>query len=173
MQQSFRRFLRRSFPSLHSRWLRLRETLITRAWYHAEERGNRKKTVEEVFTDIYAAGRWGESDGASCSGDGSIVESVVLPYVHAVGEEAAKRGLLGKVFVDLGCGDFRVGRHMLPMCSSYIGVDVVRSLVLDNQKKFGSATTRFLHQNIVDDDIPDGDVCFLRQVLQQIGRAHV
>jgi hypothetical protein len=42
-----------------------------------------------------------------------------------------------------------------------------------NQKEHGNATTRFLHLDIVGDEVPDGDVCFLRQVLQHLSNQEI
>ena len=66
-----------------------------------------------------------------------------------VSEKASSEGFLGPTFVDLGCGDFRVGRQLLPLCSGYIGVDIVKPLICRNQEKYGNATTRFMHLDIV------------------------
>jgi SAM-dependent methyltransferase len=76
-------------------------------------------------------------------------------------------------FVDLGCGDFRVGRQLLPLCSSYIGIDIVKPLVRSNQEKHGSSTIQFEHLDIVNDELPDGDVCFVRQVLQHLSNDQI
>ena len=35
----------------------------------------------------------------------------------------------GGAFVDLGCGDFRVGRRIAPLAGRYVGCDVVGSLI--------------------------------------------
>ncbi|MGB5713698.1 MAG: methyltransferase domain-containing protein, partial [Waterburya sp.] len=76
-------------------------------------------------------------------------------------------------FVDLGCGDFRVGKQLLPQCSNYIGVDLVKPLISRNQEKYGNETTRFMNLNIVDDTLPEGDVCFIRQVLQHLSNQQI
>lgn len=140
---------------------------------HREQERNRNKTVEEVFTEIYEANKWGGSKGEFCSGSGSSAEYVVLAYISMVSEKVSSGGFLGLTFVDLGCGDFRVGRQLLPLCSVYIGVDIVKPLICRNQERYGNETTRFMHLNIVDDELPDGDVCFIRQVLQHLSNQQI
>jgi SAM-dependent methyltransferase len=138
-----------------------------------EQRRNRHRTSEEVFTEIYERHKWGGAPGEFCSGSGSVDEPTVSTYVATVAEKASGEGFLGARFVDLGCGDFLVGKRLLPLCSSYIGVDIVKPLIERNQARYGSATTRFVHLDIVEDSLPDGDVCFVRQVLQHLSNRQI
>lgn len=129
--------------------------------------------TEQVFTEIYEKNKWGGVPGEFCSGSGSSNAHVVSAYVSMLVERATREGFLDRTFVDLGCGDFRVGKHLLPLCSHYVGVDIVKSLVQLNQKYFGSATTRFAHLDIVKDELPGGDVCFIRQVFQHLSNEQI
>ena len=134
---------------------------------------NRHKTVEEVFTEIYEKNMWGGPQGEFFSGPGSTDEPIVSAYISMVSEKASGEGFLGLAFVDLGCGDFLVGRQLLPLCSSYIGVDIVKPLIYRNQQMYSNATTRFMHLDITDNELPDGDVCFVRQVFQHLSNQQV
>jgi SAM-dependent methyltransferase len=151
------------FVAHRYRWLKRR----------LEQRRNRNKTAEEVFTEIYQRHRWGGAQGEFYSGDGTVDEQVVSAYISMVGEEASREKFMGLTFVDLGCGDFRIGRQLLPLCSAYVGVDVVEPLIRRNQEKYGTATTRFMHLDIVNDALPDGDICFVRQVLQHLSNRQI
>ncbi len=150
--------------------------MLERYWHlkrHREAQQNRNKTIEEVFTEIYKTNKWGGFEGEFCSGLGSTDEQIVSPYVSMVSEKASSEGFLGLTFVDLGCGDFRVGKQLLPLCSSYIGVDLVKPLIYRNQEKYGNESTRFMHLNIVDDTLPEGDVCFVKQVFQHLSNQQI
>jgi len=138
-----------------------------------KQRQNRNKTVEEVFTEIYEKNEWGGSQGEFCSGSGTVTEHVVSAYISMVSEKASSENFLGLTFVDLGCGDFRIGKQLLPLCSSYSGVDIVKSLVHRNQEIYGNAFTQFMHLDIVEDELPNGDVCFVRQVLQHLSNQQI
>ena len=140
---------------------------------HKWQRQNRSKSVEQVFTEIYEKNRWGGSRGEFCSGSGTDNEQIVSAYISMISEQASSEGFSGLAFVDLGCGDFRVGQRLLPLCSNYLGVDVVMPLIHRNQEKYGNATTRFLHLDIVGDELPGGDVCFVRQVLQHLSNEQI
>ncbi len=136
-------------------------------------RGNSLKTAEAVFTEIYANNRWGGRPGEFNSGLGTTETQTVSPYVNTIAAQATIEGFQGLRFVDLGCGDFKVGQWLLPLCSTYVGIDVVGPLVERNQAVFGNERVRFIRRDIATDELPDGDVCFVRQVLQHLSNAQI
>lgn len=139
-----------------------------------ERRRNATRSVEEVFTDIYLNRRWGGRPDEFCSGSGTRDARVVDAYVGAVAEWLQKQaGGEGLVVVDLGCGDFTVGRQLVAYCSCYVGVDVVKPLIEHHQSNFAGATIEFAHLNIITDELPEGDVCLVRQVLQHLSNNEI
>ncbi len=141
-----------------------------RSW---EERRNLNRSVEEVFTTVYEQNKWGGRKGEFCSGTGSSDERIVTAYISMVFAKATNENFLGLRFVDLGCGDFRVGKQLLPLCSHYRGVDIVKPLIKYNQQKYSNEKTDFEHLDIVQDRLPIGDVCFVRQVLQHLSNRQI
>ena len=137
------------------------------------QRKNHNKTAEEVFSEIYEKNKWGGSKDEFYSGSGSYDEQLVSAYISMISEKASIEGFKGLMFVDLGCGDFRVGEQLLPLCASYIGVDIVKPSVRRNQERFSNAATNFMHLDILEDELPDGDVCFVRQVLQHLSNQQI
>jgi predicted RNA methylase len=138
-----------------------------------EQSRNRSRSAEDVFSVIYANNGWGGKPGEFCSGTGSQDPAITDPYVAAITSLAHSERFSGKVFVDLGCGDFAVGRRLLPLASRYVGVDVVRTLIEHNQLRFGTDTARFVHLDITADELPAGDVCFVRQVFQHLSNQQI
>jgi hypothetical protein len=136
-------------------------------------RRNGRMTTEEVFTDIYASNRWGGRSGTFNSGDGSHQIAVVAPYVARLTAELRDIGAESMTVIDLGCGDYSVGRQLSPACGRYIGVDIVKALVAHDQATFGDYKVSFRHANIVEDPLPEGDVCFVRQVLQHLSNDQI
>jgi SAM-dependent methyltransferase len=134
---------------------------------------NQNKTAEEVFTEIYSSNKWGGSRGEFCSGSGSTNEEVVSQYISLIRQKSFSENFFGQAFVDLGCGDFRVGKHLIPLCSSYVGVDVVKPLIKRNQELYGGDKAAFLFLDIAKDQLPPGDVCFVRQVLQHLSNEQI
>ncbi|HSY45831.1 MAG TPA: class I SAM-dependent methyltransferase [Steroidobacteraceae bacterium] len=137
------------------------------------ERNQRKKTCEAIFTDIYARNLWGGQHGTFWSGSGSHNERVTKPYVQRIVSELERLGAQSMTAIDLGCGDYSIGQQLAPSCGQYIGVDIVQSLIAHNQATFGSPRVHFLHANIVEDPLPVGDICFLRQVLQHLSNEQI
>jgi hypothetical protein len=130
-------------------------------------------TTEEVFTDIYSKNRWGGKSGAFCSGSGSHEPAIVSPYVAMLTTELNRIGAASLTAVDLGCGDYSVGRLLAPCCGKYIGADIVKPLVAHNQATYGTATVSFRHVDIIKDALPEGDICFVRQVLQHLSNEQI
>lgn len=138
-----------------------------------ERRQNLARSTEEIFTDIYAHNKWGGSTGEFCSGLGTTDEAIVRPYVSMISDHAARGDFLATTFIDLGCGDFLVGRRLLPYCDRYIGVDIVKALIEQNRQLHADAKTSFLHLDLVRSALPDADVCFVRQVLQHLSNDQI
>jgi SAM-dependent methyltransferase len=123
---------------------------------------NRYRSPEAVFTEIYERGHWGGTPGEFYSGSGTHDEEIVSAYMSTI-----------STFVDLGCGDFHVGRRLLPLCSRYVGVDIVAPLVARNESLFGNGTIRFVHADVVEAELPHGDVAILRHVLQHLSNREI
>ena len=68
-----------------------------------------KKEVKTVFSDIYEKSLWGESKEKFCSGMGSS-EVNSNEYVAWVNQFITDKKI--QSVVDLGCGDFQVGRRL-------------------------------------------------------------
>jgi hypothetical protein len=137
-----------------------------------EDRRNANRTPEQVFAEIYREGKWGSGQGPFCSGPGSAEDVIARPYVAAVCSFLRSFG--GKPHVvDLGCGDFGLGRQLVEDCESYTGIDVVPHLVRHLQGSVDDPRVRFLCMDIVRDELPPGDVCVIRQVFQHLSNEQI
>jgi hypothetical protein len=148
------------------------------AAYHAYRQDklskrNQRLSTEQVFTDVYSNNRWGGMLGTFFSGLGSHDTAIVSPYVAKVTAELVRIGAASMTAVDLGCGDYSVGRQLSPLCGRYIGVDIVKPLIAYNQANFSAGNSSFQYANIVDDALPDGEICFVRQVLQHLSNDQI
>jgi len=137
------------------------------------QRANEGRSAEEVFTSIYRNNTWGGVVGEFCSGAGTADTHIAAAYVNAIAELAQREHFVGARFVDLGCGDFRIGSELRRLCSDYIGVDIVKPLIARNVEVYGNTHTRFLHHDIIRQDLPAGDVCFVRQVFQHLSNREI
>jgi SAM-dependent methyltransferase len=99
------------------------------------------KDVGRVFSRIYREGRWG-SGSDFYSGDGSHNPSLVEPYVAAMRLYLAELERPVHV-VDIGCGDFNVGRQLVDCTDSYFACDIVPELIDRNRQRFKDPHVRF------------------------------
>lgn len=153
----------------------LPKKLLEMRAHAAEARQHRRYShlsVERVFSEIYLNKEWGSDKGAYYSGTGSHDPAIVEPYLLAV------QKLLGSfaekpVLVDVGSGDFNVGRHFVEFAKHYYACDIVADLQRYNSDNFAFPNVEFLTLNAVDDALPDGDIIFIRQVFQHLSNAHI
>jgi len=128
------------------------------------------KTAAETFSEIYQKNIWGGKRGEFYSGDGST-EKYSEIYAETIKIFIEENSI--KSVVDLGCGDFRVAAKFVSEDLHYTGCDVVPYLVEHLNEKFASEKIEFRCVNIVEDELPDGDLCLIRQVLQHLSNAEI
>ncbi len=150
-------------------WLRKLMHRRSRRW----DAKFRSQPAVDVFTAIYAQGKWGTSPGGDFySGSGSHDPQVILPYIKAVREFLQSLPCHPSV-ADLGCGDFNIGRQLRRFCGSYTACDVVPALISRNQAQFRDANVDFRCLDITRDELPHAGVALLRQVLQHLSNAQI
>ena len=75
--------------------------------------------------------------------------------------------------VDLGCGDFSIGSKLRNYCNSYIAIDIFDELIERNKIHYKSHNVDFRVLDITKDNLPSGDICFVRQVLQHLSNKNI
>jgi SAM-dependent methyltransferase len=133
-------------------------------------RRNARRSIQEVFTDIYLDNRWGGVRGEFCSGTGSEKHQTEL-YCNYIKDFVINHNV--KEVVDLGCGDFRVAERIVSEGIEYTGIDIVSELVTHNSLHFGTSQVRFICRDITQDDLPEGDLCLVRQVFQHLSNTEI
>jgi len=113
----------------------------------------------DVFSEIYAQNQWGggKKDNFT-SGKGSR-DVYTDRYCELINSFVQQHKV--QTVVDLGCGDFRVGRRIARPEISYIGVDVVQDLIAYNERTFGADHIGFQCVDITSGVLPDGDLCLI------------
>jgi len=140
--------------------------------HHLDDKRNVKRSTRDVFVEIYRGGKWGKRFGRFYSGVGSSAPMVTWPYVRMMIEFIRSFDKKPRV-VDLGCGDFSIGKHLIDYCSEYIGVDIVPDLIKVHKADKHGEHVKFICLDIIEDDLPNGDICFLRQVLQHLSNEQI
>jgi SAM-dependent methyltransferase len=128
------------------------------------------KAAREVFTNIYDSNQWGGLKGEYFSGTGSD-EHNALMYSEVIKEIIKERNV--RKVVDLGCGDFTVGAKLQVEGVAYLGVDVVEKLIARNQQHYRNTNIQFQCLDIIEDELPEADMCLIRQVLQHLSNSQI
>jgi hypothetical protein len=130
----------------------------------------RNLPVRDIFERIYETAAWGKGMRYN-SGSGSSGVSVDQ-YVTLIKSYIDAHGI--KAIVDLGCGDFRVGERITSGGGiTYCGIDVVRPLIHDLNERHGAPGIEFLCRDIIEDELPKGDLYLVRQVFQHLNNAQI
>jgi hypothetical protein len=138
-----------------------------------DDRRNMGQPPASIFAKIYEKHQWGGDKSSFSSGTGSVTEEITGPYVRAITAYLRAFGPGRPAVVDLGCGDFRVGRNFLPYCSTYIAADIVPAVIEKHKAAGFGENVRFMCLNMIEDELPPGDICFLRQVLQHLSNEQI
>ncbi|WP_035695896.1 class I SAM-dependent methyltransferase [Christiangramia portivictoriae] len=128
--------------------------------------------TKAAMEQVYCMRLWGRGETDFYSGNGSHDDALVQPYLEVVRNflNSFSRGLR---VCDLGCGDFNIGRQLLDHALHYIAVDIVPALINYNKVHFQFDNLEFRYLNIATDELPEGDVVILRQVLQHLSNDEV
>lgn len=127
-------------------------------------------SMSATFAKIYRENLWGGGQHEFISGSGSSgkVAEVYLDYVARFIRDYGIESV-----VDLGCGDFRIGRAISRVAPQYTGVDVVPELIAHHVANYSTETVTFRCLDITEEDLPGGDLCLVRQVLQHLSNAEI
>jgi len=151
--------------------------LATLQILRAKKRDSRFKrlSTQEIFSEIYEKGLWGKSENLEhryYSGNGTHDKNITTVYFDNVGTFLKNLPTKPNV-VDLGCGDFLVGSQLRAYCNNYVACDIVPQLIEHNKKKYFDFNVDFRVLNLITDELPAGDIVFIRQVLQHLSNEHI
>ncbi|MFD2550726.1 class I SAM-dependent methyltransferase [Bizionia sediminis] len=128
--------------------------------------------TKDAMKQIYEQHLWGTNQTPFYSGDGSHNPDIINPYIKAV-----KNFLLSfqnpLTVCDLGCGDFNIGKQLVPYTNHYHATDIVPELITYNQQRFRFNNLEFTCLNIATDPLPIADCAIIRQVLQHLNNKEV
>jgi SAM-dependent methyltransferase len=128
------------------------------------DRGN----VGAVFETIYNRNIWGGGSGAGSN------PQIARDYMNFLQAFLANNNI--RSVVDIGCGDWQFSQFINFGNASYLGIDVVPSVIAANQQRFGvRANTTFVCANPLDGSyqVPGGDLLLMKDVLQHLSNANV
>lgn len=142
---------------------------MRRSWV---TRDDDQLTTRAVFSRIYEKRIW-TGDEELSSGAGSRFSELVDPYIDAIMRWAEANNGQKLTALDLGCGDFHVGKRVFPYFGKYIAADIVPILIENHRKNHVAPNLEFHCIDGIDEDLPQADVVFIRQVLQHLSNAQI
>jgi hypothetical protein len=120
--------------------------------------------VEQIFNEIYKNEIWMSGNpNIPRSGPGSSIE-YTTPLRQAFPEVLDIFGV--KTLLDAPCGDMTWMSVMLnDVDITYIGGDIVKSIVDENIRNYSNSKTFFTHLDITKDPLPNSDMMLCRDCL--------
>lgn len=115
--------------------------------------------IPRAFEAVYNEDRWSHG-----SGPGSLPSSTI-EYRSFLERFIQENGV--KTVTDLGCGDWQSSRYMNWSSVRYTGLDVVQSLIDENNKRYAAGNISF-HLSRSLDSLPGGDLLISKEVLQHL-----
>jgi SAM-dependent methyltransferase len=114
----------------------------------------------EVFGKIYQTDFWNGGSGVGSAAETTVVYRAFL-------DRFLTRANITSV-VDVGCGDWQLGRLVDWSGVNYVGIDVVDSVIEANADAYGSDAVRFAEFDVLDDldALPVADALLIKDVLQ-------
>ncbi|WP_146345380.1 class I SAM-dependent methyltransferase [Phaeobacter marinintestinus] len=130
---------------------------------------------QEAFSKVYRDRIWSRTtpdESPFHSGEGSRNPEVTGPYVAAISGFLQEFGS-GKSVADIGCGDFEIGRQLVPFATRYMAFDIVPELIEHHRANETADHLSFDVLDLVEDPLPPADIILVRQVLQHLSNDDV
>jgi SAM-dependent methyltransferase len=165
MPSLFRRILRS--PQLHfARNFYIKHYLVPR--FH---RRFQAMPLRDIFSTIYRERLWNsEHPEPFDSGPGSS-PSFAAPYCQRITRFIRDNHITS--LLDIGCGDFRIGRQLAATGIHYTGVDIVPELITHLRENHAGPRVQFECIDATSEPLPPADLVVIREVLQHLTNAQI
>lgn len=121
---------------------------------------NKAESLSDRFTVIYTRNSWGSKESVSGSGSTLVMTESIRDLLPILFQKFEIKSIL-----DAPCGDFNWMRLVDLKGISYLGADIVESLVNDLNKKYSSDYISFVNIDITRDSLPKSDLMLNRDCL--------
>lgn len=147
--------IKRHFPALVS-LIQLLRSKVKRAVGSTTN----PRTMADVFTRAYHSNYWGSSESHSGPGSNLKQTAVIRVEIPKLIEDFGIKSML-----DIPCGDFFWMRECKIGVETYIGADIVPSMIGKLNKYYGNNHRRFEVLDLTKDPLPKVDLVLCRDVL--------
>jgi SAM-dependent methyltransferase len=121
---------------------------------------NKIVNYKNIFTEIYDNNGFGSLE--SKSGPGSTLDET-QKLRESIKKLIKDKNI--KSVVDIPCGDFNWMKEIVFNFESYIGGDIVKKAIEDNNDKYSNSRINFIDFDILNDKIPNGDLLIVRDII--------
>lgn len=128
--------------------------------------------TKDAMDQVYKLKLWGCNSSKFYSGEGSHLPEIIDPYIDKV-TLFLKSFEKPLIVCDLGCGDFNIGKELIPYTEKYFAVDIVDDLIEFNKDKFKAENLEFSCLDIALNELPTADCAIIRQVLQHLSNNEI
>ena len=115
--------------------------------------------MEDRFTELYLTNGWGSKESKSGHGSELLATEGIRKHLPKIMNEYKFDTIL-----DIGCGDWNWFKE-IDMLMNYTGVDIVKPLIEENNKKYGNDKVKFLHMDGVNEPYGYYDLVIARDIL--------
>lgn len=122
--------------------------------------GKSQRSTKEIFTDYKTNRYWNSSESVSGEGSEILVTETLRDSLKELFEAYNIKSIL-----DLPCGDFNWMKEVDLKDMNYIGGDIVKSLIIENNESYSNENIKFLELDIIKDSLPKVDLIFCRDCL--------
>lgn len=115
------------------------------------------KSSKEIFTSFYKNDYWGDKESKSGPGSSEFETKQICQILPELIRELHINTLL-----DVPCGDFNWMQSIDLENCSYVGGDIVKELIENNQNKYENSKRVFFECDITKDELPYADLILCR-----------
>jgi hypothetical protein len=147
--------------------LKSRYPNVVRFWRYLRTIHFRFISSQKVFASIYKHNTWGGSESRSGTGSGLAQTEEIRRTLPIIIKQFDCHSIL-----DIPCGDF-AWMKFVNIGIPYIGADIVKEIIDQNQTKYGCDSRTFLHLDITGDLLPTVDLVLCRDCLVHLSFADI
>ena len=122
----------------------------------------KKKSAEQLFSDIYVTNRWNSKESRSGKGSELVITRILRRELPILLKE-----LNVKTMLDVPCGDFNWLKEVdISFLEKYIGADIVSELIEANRELYRNefSNIEFEKIDVVVDTLPETDMILCRDL---------
>lgn len=128
----------------------------------------KNKSEEDIFTDIYKNNVWKGQHSVSGTGSGFNQTKIIIDALPKLFEE-----LNISTMFDAPCGDFHWMKEVDLTKIKYIGADIVKEIIQENNINYQTKNISFQHCNLITDSLPKTDLIFCRDCLVHLSYSDI